>query len=95
MFARRELITKLEDDFAVFGPISLGIRDEKNSITLAKTLYEHYMDDITFNESHFEQLTQVEYLLSGKIGDALRIFFCTLPSRSMTVAMMNHIFVII
>lgn len=75
MFARRETITPLEDNFEVFGPISLCIEKEKDSATLAKTLYHRYLDVITFNEAHFDQLTQVAHLLSGNIGYAIRSFF--------------------
>lgn len=58
-YGRRELITQLEDHFAVSGPVSLGIEDENDSTTLAKTLYQHYLGVITFDDSHFEQVTQL------------------------------------
>lgn len=71
---RRELVTPLEDNFTVFGPITLGIENEKDSSILAEALYQHYMGVINFDEAHFEQLTQVVHLLSGSIGGALREF---------------------
>ena len=59
MFADRDLVTSLEENFTVIGPVTLGIDNEKDPASLAKTLYHHYMSDVKFDEAHGDQLTQV------------------------------------
>nr|ALT10384.1 juvenile hormone esterase-like protein 2 [Portunus trituberculatus] len=58
LFVREDLVTQLEENFTVIGPLSLSVENEKDSVTLAKTIYDHYMSDINFDD-HSSQFTQL------------------------------------
>nr|ALO17576.1 juvenile hormone esterase like 7 [Scylla paramamosain] len=58
MFVREDLVTQVEKNFTVTGPLTIGIENEKDSASMAKTLYDYYMSDINF-DAHSSQFTQL------------------------------------
>ena len=58
MFVREDLVTELEKNFTINGPLTMGIEDNKDSISIARTMYDYYMSDINF-DAHSSQFTQV------------------------------------
>lgn len=55
----QKLINDLEKHFDTYGPISVGLEKEENSVPVAKMIYNHYLGDITSAGNHFDQLTEV------------------------------------
>lgn len=60
MLARKDLFPALQNNFPVFGPVSLMVRPEiDDALVFSTKVYQHYLGNATIDRDHIKELTKV------------------------------------
>ncbi|XP_069989032.1 juvenile hormone esterase isoform X2 [Penaeus vannamei] len=60
MLARKDLFPALQNNFPVFGPVSLMVRPEiDDALVFSTKVYQHYLGNATIDRDHIKELTKM------------------------------------
>lgn len=60
MLARKDLFPALQNNFSIFGPLSLTVGPEvEDPVAFSTKVYQRYLGNLTIDRDHIEEITKV------------------------------------